>query len=416
MNNRFLIRTLGTFAVMLATFFLLAVVTSAIPFGMIAGHLDSSVQTITQEGEKPFHGHMLYTQDNVTDCIMLNIAAGVDASHPLHSAMANRFHFNDGGNVFDDTRDLLGGKQVDSFDYARYWHGNQVLLRPLLVLTDYHGIRIINYLALFTLALLCIFLSYRRVSRSFAIALTIGLACMGFQYIPLNMQYTSCFLIMLVAMLFILLSRRKQGHEQALLLFFVIGGVTAFMDLLTTPLITLGLPVMLWCLVHKPEHPVRMVVFISLMWLLGYASIWAAKWLLASAVTGTNIVGDAMANAHLRTVGGEQGEQGLTTLAIMKGFWHTLAARWPITGAAVLIALGCIVAFYWRCYRPAGSTARGNLWLLLVAVMPLAWSLVLMQHTYIHWYFTWRIWLITIVAVIVFLACAIHPQDNPKKS
>ena len=39
-----------------------------------------------------------------------------------------------------------------------------------------------------------------------------------------------------------------------------------------------------------------------------------------------------------------------------------------------------------------------------------------MQHTYIHWYFTWRMWLVTIVAVVLFMSRTINPPSILKKS
>lgn len=35
--------------------------------------------------------------------------------------------------------------------------------------------------------------------------------------------------------------------------FFIIGGITSYLDFLTTPQLTLGLPMITYMLIHKPE-------------------------------------------------------------------------------------------------------------------------------------------------------------------
>lgn len=399
---------------LVATLLMLITLVDTIPYSAIEGNLRASVDELAAEGEKPVHRTRLLTQDNVTDCIMMNIAAGVDYHHPLKSAMANKFHFNEGGSLFDATRDLLNGNPVDVQEYARYWHGYQTLLRPLLCITDYRGIRLINYLSLAILGLLCIILSYKKVSHAFSIALVIGLACVGITYVPLNIQYTTCFFIMFTAMLTILLLKPKYlTTSRACVGFFVLGGLTSYCDLLTTPIITLGPPLIVFCLMHKPKRAFRAVMLLSLMWLGGYASIWISKWVLASVITGSDIIGDAMANARIRTVGSSTSEEGATTVSILLTVWQRLSTK-PVF-LSVIIALAALVAAYWRGRQPS-RVIRDNAWLLLVAIMPLIWSAILMQHTYIHFFFTWRIGLVTIVALIVFFAKTINWQTIIKKS
>ena len=56
--------------------------------------------------------------------------------------------------------DLMHGEKIeDSFEYARYWHGYLVLLRPLLALFNYSAIRIILLvITLLSMAILAILL------------------------------------------------------------------------------------------------------------------------------------------------------------------------------------------------------------------------------------------------------------------
>ena len=51
---------------------------------------------------------------------------------------------------------MYGEDIMDSFEYARYWHGYLVLLRPLLAITNYSWIRVI--ILILTIAIVCILL------------------------------------------------------------------------------------------------------------------------------------------------------------------------------------------------------------------------------------------------------------------
>lgn len=397
------LKAISVYFALLAVFFLLVVGTCAIPTRSIEDNLKSSVSLISQEGDYPTHMVSLMMQDNFTDCVMLNIAAGADADHPVESAMNNTLHIA-GGDIITSTTDLLDGKPVDSRSYARYWHGNQVVLRPLLCLTDYHGIRIINDILLSLLALLAIALCYMKVSRALALALTTGLVLTTCWIVPLNMQFAACFYVMLISVITLLLCpERLHSKNAACVAFFVIGAVTQYVDLLTTPLITLGLPLIVWCMLHKPDRPGKMVILLAVMWGLGYATLWGSKWLLASLITGNDILGDALNSVRIRSVGGEMSERGLTATGIIKGYWTSFASLGLKGWGGLLVAIIAVATLYRRWGRPYRIIAS-NLWLLLVAAMPLVWALVLTQHTYLHHFFTWRIVLVTIVALMLFFS------------
>lgn len=398
-------KVIAAYFIMLLWFFVLTVITNTIPRSAIETGLQESVDEIAAEGDYPAHGIFLYTQDNFTDCVMMNIAAGVDASAPVQSAMRNTLHISKEG-IIPSTQAYFKGQEVQSYDYARYWHGNQVTLRPLLCMTNNHGIRIINYILITLLTVACIFFAYTRISRGFALTLAATLAVGGIVFIPLNMQFVSCFYIMMTAMLIVMIWKNKfSSQSNAFLFFFILGGITQFFDLLTTPIITLGFPLMAWCFVNKPSKSIKMVIVLSLMWLAGYASLWASKWVLAQLITGNDYISDALNSARIRTVGSERAEKGATTVTIALQLKNYLTILWPVLLAGVAL----LATLYWRYSRPI-EIVRNKLWLLLIAAMPIAWFCVLTQHTFIHFFFTWRIFLLTLAAGTMFL---IHTLKRP---
>jgi len=102
--------------------------------------------------------------DNYTDALMVNTAYSIDNKAPLKSFMMAKKNYLPGktrviiedqaGELLSagkykeldqvgDLNDTINGNTEEAFEYARYWHGYLVWLRPLLCLANISVIRII---------------------------------------------------------------------------------------------------------------------------------------------------------------------------------------------------------------------------------------------------------------------------------
>ena len=105
-----------------------------------------------------------------TDALMLNTAYSIDSEKPIESALlarknyipgqtqtiskdreknlgASKSHTDKYGNIFqvDELYGLMHGENItESFEYARYWHGYLIFLRPLLLVLSYERNKNIN--------------------------------------------------------------------------------------------------------------------------------------------------------------------------------------------------------------------------------------------------------------------------------
>ena len=117
------------------------------------------------------------------------------------------------------------------------------------------------------------------------------------RWCPLSLQYSGMTYVALLAMLaVILLGKTGTTRRGDLELFLVLGAMTAFVDLLTTPLLTLGWPLgiaLALRLKTAPSSGARQdLVFAGRAvgaWFLGYVGAWASKWALGSLVVGTEV-------------------------------------------------------------------------------------------------------------------------------
>lgn len=88
--------------------------------------------------------------------------------------------------------------------------------------------------------------------------------------------------------------------------FLVIGSVTAFMDLLTEPLVTLGIPLAVYFLLTEKKNKMikeNIITFIKLCvcWAIGYGSTWATKWIITSIICNRSMIQNAIIQAKYRT-------------------------------------------------------------------------------------------------------------------
>ena len=172
------------------------------------------------------------------------------------------------------------------------------------------------------------------------------------------------------------------------LLFFFFLALTTYLDLLTTPMVALAVPLIVYMLYKKPDNAWRTVIMLSLAWLAGYALLWATKWVLAALITGHAAIEDAMGAVTQRTVGYDEQDYMM---------WCLKATT------AILTAVVLIITIVTTLFGKSWQTLRRNSWLLLVAMASFVWTFVLLEHTWRHPHFTWRTYVVLAIGVMLFL-------------
>ena len=193
---------------------LLMMMAYVIPDSAIMENRNSGIQYLDSEGERPLliFRSASSMMDNFTDKLMLTRSVNEQEMRLISRAMFP--------------------------NYARYWSGYQVLLRPLLMVANYSQIRtMINAVCIFLL--IAAFCQIRKsINTWIASAFALSMLLVRFIVVSVSMQYASCFIIMMIAMIVMLRGLDKGMSETKLcLLFTVVGSVTNFVDLLTVPAI-----------------------------------------------------------------------------------------------------------------------------------------------------------------------------------
>ena len=162
------------YIILISIFTILLISVFTISTSAIKNNIVESVRQIQKEGLW-FQPLTLYffQIDNMTDCLMMNINASADSDNPVRSSMmanySQPYKYGDTGTYLkmdQTTLDIAenGVNESTIFsDYARYWHGYQVVLRPLLYFFNYNQIRILNYTLFFILLSITIFCCIKKL-------------------------------------------------------------------------------------------------------------------------------------------------------------------------------------------------------------------------------------------------------------
>lgn len=393
------------------TFFILGV--HMIPKRLLIPHVLQSAQLIKTEGIFRQIGNIYLLQiDNMTDCMMMNMAITADDNHPIVSAMNNYYSCN---SVDEDYHNMalntiqLAENGADSLPerihYGRYWQGSQIFLRPLLVITNYFGIRIINYIMLSILLVWLLLLIASNFGRTVSLLFLISLLFVGAPIVPLSIQLSVCFYLMFISSIIIM---KFCTIQNSLLLFFIIGAFTSYFDFLTIPQITLGIPLIFLLLKNRVDNPSKYVIILSLSWFLGYALLWSSKWMIAYLLTGNDIV-DTVKNSIMLRLSNSVVFHGKTINIYNLFNLIFIKISWWIQ---LIIFIFVLVIFYvYYKYQKGMKFIKDNSWLLIISFIVPLWYSVLRNHSVQHIFFTWRAILVTIFSLMLFVYCTTKKED-----
>lgn len=419
---------------MMVVFVLIMACSYKIPNKRINWHVSESIQQLKTEGiyPRPFFNTASSQLDNFTDAWMLNISISADNKHPLKSSLQvpHRVAQKQGEDNIDKIRNLelsLDKKNIKTTSsYSRYWHGYLGILRPLLIFFSYTEIRFMNMCALFMLFIVVNSLIKKKLGTKVMISFFISMMMVMFPIVPMSLQFSSMFYVTFISMIVVLLYHRKiEENKLAICLFFIIGSMTSFLDLLTAPLISLGIPLVTYILLiqnneikqnsriainnisskHIADNIIE-VIKNSIMWGLGYGMTWASKWVIASIVLKQNVITDALNQMLVRT-SDPGGDTAFTVNSVIKATTSVMFTDFTLKIVIALLIIGIIAMILCRKHTNEIITITP---ILLIALMPFVWYIILKNHSQVHCWFTYRNLSITLYAVFAFISYSIDTK------
>ncbi len=300
--------------------------------------------------------------------------------------------------IADDPRSaIVNAMNING--YSRYWHGYLVLLRPLIAIFTYGQLR---YLMAAAFLMLGIYLAAEfrdRFGLCISMAFAAAMAIVNLMAVPYSFHVSICMLFAFTAAMIVLKKYDPSKENIKIWSFFLItGAITSYIDFLTTPILTLALPLLIVLMINLSygENDMKRNILTcfrnSFAWCIGYVVFWAEKWLIGSLILQKNVLADALIKVNnWETTGDGVGTESfgriyalaknITTLIPIgdTNISEALPFLFFFLAAGVLLILNII-----KNIENVKKNWRSSLPLFFVSLYPYFWIIAIQNHSAVH--------------------------------
>lgn len=360
--------------------------------------------------------------DNFSNALMLNSIYSQDVNSPLESALLVRKNYlpgitqiiyedpecglksaskYDSLNQVGELKDTLDENITESFEYARYWHGYIVIFKLIFLFLNLEQIRYFSVILISLLILVLLYLINKKTRLSFAIGTLIAFIFFDFFILGVELHGQLIIYITLLTSIYITLTY-KEGINY-LKLFFIVGSLTNFVDLLSVPILTLYIPLIFYfeILINNEKltakEIIKMIFMNSLMWFLGYTFTWIMKWVLVDIIFDRNVISNSITQIKFRGYSEKISYLDTIIFNIVK------AGKISFFVTIILIVLN-IIALIKSLIQKNKTNINYNLFFYIVSIMPFVWYAFTESHANDHSYFTYKnLLIITLSQLFLFI-------------
>ncbi|MBE6161403.1 MAG: hypothetical protein E7158_04210 [Firmicutes bacterium] len=337
-----------------------------------------------------------YKIDYKADMKSLSMAYEIDEKDKINSLVKMNYIAQTEGELQDFSKYLKSDKAI-IINYSRYWQGQTIFLRILLI---FFNIQIIYFIGVGFFSLILIFLTYKLLKKDklLGISFIIGNILINFFIIPYCIEYIFAFLISYISCI-VLIKMIDRNSKNISLLFLINGMLVAFFDFLTCETITLSLPLFIYIYLTKDKITYKDIFKIILLWTFGYAGMFIIKWSIAYALMGKKFIKSTAFYAKKRIYF----ENENTLLISITNIGKIIKDLFIFNKFKYGLTLFCGVLFY-IIYNIVFNNKNKKLTkLLFVSLIPILRYILLPAHTYVHGYFVYRAILPLLIFITVYI-------------
>ena len=427
-----ILKFIGLYIGLMIVFFLALLLVSFIPKGSIEKNSVISSRQLLNETEKVYYqsfDRQMQT-DNSSDAIMLNIVYSMDDDNKLESIMkckrnyvpgvttevvedvkGNLLHNSSVFSMVNELYETTEGIDIEAYEYARYWHGYIVLLRPMLVFFNYEEIVVIINMIITVLFTILLVNVYKK--KGWITAIGVFLAFIAIDFLQWYHTIMGIFVMMIALASSAIISTGIINRKNLNVLLFIESAIISYLDLLTFPMVGFVVPVVIYNLFNDEDEKVlkRIGYLIGngIICILGYALTWVAKLVISDFLVGTEVLDLAFKQALFRagiTVTTDIYREYIIRNMFRKNMYYGFTLVDTITISILSIyGLYCLFKHSYRYYL----TKKKIVYYLCVA-LPFIWYRLLLEHSFLHFFFTYRNLLITYLCLFLIYT------DNPLNS
>lgn len=402
------------FIIIVISVLTLMVGVAKIPKKLIKENVTESAEYLKQ---KPMYYEIIKNHpetkiDHYADSITLNIVYNLESENSLKSILYAKYYGNNGE---EEVTNLMKTVTTDDSkaetQYIRYWHGTIIVLKLLLLVFNIKQIYILNAIVLILLLTVLIYKLLKNKMHVVAIGLIIALIITNSYCVPFALEYVNMYFVAIIGSIILLFLLERKKETAITILFFILGICTCFFDFLTTETITVTIPLII-LLIYKYKNNdkiiakeiLKLILKIAAIWLIGYALMWTAKWGIATLYLNENIKDVVIENAVERIEKAQVYEINIGKTLSKSVILRNIYCLFPIcniNNQELILGIFIFALFTFLFFARKDKNKILSVIMFLIAVIPYIRYLLINNHSYLHYFFTYRAQITSVLGIIL---------------
>ena len=408
-----ILKYLSIFIFMVIVLLAMLVGVTAIPYKYIERNMIKSAEYLNEKTDiEELISRRDYTFRHLyADATTLSIIYSSDGQEPLKNALISpHYTMNYRGKVHSLADQVANNLEAND-EYLRYWHGNIIIVKILLIFFNIEQMYFLMKIIIYLLAIFTLIMLWKRYKK-LSVVMGISLLAIYLPTVPTCLEYCWTFILMfIITMIGIKLNEKNKSSLG--ILFFLSGILTCFFDFFTNELLTVLIPILVIILLDYKNKQINSLklcfIFViknSLLWFIGYCAMWVAKWAISAIVLDINVMELVLPKVLIRF---NINDVGIPTRDFYTlGLYNNIHALYPLNIIKRISTVNyCIIAAIvptlliidWKKVKKS----KFAILLILIAITPYVRYLVIINHSFRHYFFTYRTQMITIIALLMLI-------------
>ena len=254
------------------------------------------------------------------------------------------------------------------------------------MLLNVQQIRFFNFFILSALTLAVILRFFYITNYKYTSALVVAFLIIDPVSAAISTFYSQMYYLTLIALVLITFKNNYfLKNSRYYYLFLFTGIITCYIDHLSSPLISLGIPITAYLIINSGSFNFKQNLFstfiLSFAWSVGYVGMWAGKWITAYLLTGNNVIQDALNRVSLR-INGENATWKFVFSHIhdyLRVDSHIIPILFILCLLIIIIPILIFLTVKYKKYRISQIIP-----LIFISLYPFIWYAVVQNHSIIH--------------------------------
>lgn len=413
-KTKSLIKYCLIFIIIVISTLTLMVGVAKIPKKLIKENIIESAEYLKQ---KPIYyeiieGHPETKIDHYADSITLNIVYNLESTNSFKSILYAKYYGNNGEEEVTNLMKTATTEECKAeTQYIRYWHGTIIILKLLLLVFNIEQIYILNAILLIVLLAVLLYKLFKNKMNIVAIGLISALIITNSFCVPFALEYINMYFVATIGSIILMYLLERKKDAAIMMLFFIIGIFTCFFDFLTIETITLTIPLII-LLVYKYKNNEKIVIKeilkligkIVIIWIIGYVLMWTAKWGISTLYLKENIKDVVIENAVERIEKAQIYEINIGKKLSKSVILRNVYCLFPIcniNNQGLILGIFIFSLFTFLFFTRKDKNKILSLVLFTIAIIPYIRYLLINNHSYLHYFFTYRAQITSILGIII---------------